>query len=101
MLECLKPSLPAWEILRERADAFLTAEDALAASAVRTLAFPAANDPAIRAGASGAAGLAGAIGVMDDADMAAQLQLNETSTLLLIVTEGVTDEAEFTSLSQA
>lgn len=98
MLECLRPSLPAFAILKDRADAFLSVADGLAADAVRSFAIPAEGDSAIRAGASGAAGLAGALAVAENAEWRMQTSMDSNATLLLIVTEGVTDEGEYRRL---
>jgi diaminopropionate ammonia-lyase len=99
MLDCLRPSLPAFAILKDRVDAFISVADTYAAEAVRSLAAPAETDTAIRAGASGAAGLAGALAANTLAGREA-IDMNSDSTLLFIITESVTDEAEFRRLTE-
>ncbi|WP_420376830.1 pyridoxal-phosphate dependent enzyme [Sinorhizobium medicae] len=56
MLECNTPSLLAWRILARAADAFMTVDEDDAISAMRQLADPVADDPAIVAGESGGVG---------------------------------------------
>lgn len=99
MLDCLRPSLPAFAILKDRVDAFISVADTYAAEAVRSLAAPAETDTAIRAGASGAAGLAGALAATDLGWREA-IGVNGDATLLFIITEGVTDEGEFERLTR-
>lgn len=98
MLDCLRPSLPAFTILKDRVDAFISITDDLAADAVRCLATPAGTDSAIRAGASGAAGIAGAFAIAANPAWRNATGVNGSSTLLFIITEGVTDEAEYRRL---
>jgi diaminopropionate ammonia-lyase len=98
MLDCLRPSLPAFAILKERVDAFISVADTYAAEAVCSLAAPAETDTSIRAGASGAAGLAGALAA-NDLGWREAIGMNGDSALLFIITEGVTDEAEFQRLT--
>jgi diaminopropionate ammonia-lyase len=76
--------------------AYLGIEDVWAAEAMRRLASPAGGDPAIEAGPSGAAALGGLLAVTRDADAAevkARLALGPRSTVVVVVSEGVTDPA--------
>lgn len=98
MLECYEPSLVAWRILSRKADAFMTVREEDATVAMRRLARPNAGDPAIVAGESGAAGLAGLFRAAQSSEARATLRLNETSRVLLINTEGATDQARYTEI---
>jgi diaminopropionate ammonia-lyase len=95
MLECFEPSLVAWRILSRKADAFMTVSETDAAEAMRALAKPNPGDPAIVAGESGGAGLAGLCRAMRIEHLRASLDLNATSRILLINTEGATDQARY------
>ena len=95
MLECYEPSLVAWRILSRKADAFMTVSDKDAAEAMRRLARPSTGDPAIVAGESGAAGLAGLSNAARSGPARETLGLNQKSRVLLINTEGATDEKRY------
>ncbi|WAX96306.1 diaminopropionate ammonia-lyase [Aminobacter sp. NyZ550] len=98
MLECYEPSLTAWEILEKSADYYLDVGDGAAVDALRKLARPVANDPALRIGESGVAGLAGLIAAAGDPSMRATLGLDAGSHILLIGTEGATDPELYEAL---
>ena len=91
MLECQRPSPMAWPVLHALADAYVAVTDDEARSAVRTLAWPRENDPAVEAGESGAAGLAALIRLLGDEGASRALGLGPESNILLIATEGPTD----------
>lgn len=91
MLECYEPSLVAWEALSRLADFFMTIDEDEAVEAMRSLACPQPGDPAIVAGESGGVGLGALKHVLGVADLAAQLQIDGCSRVLLINTEGATD----------
>lgn len=91
MLECYEPSIVAFRVLERVADGFMTLEDESALDAMRTLANPIGNDPAIVAGESGGAGLAGLITALGDSSVAAQIGLGPDSRVLVVNTEGATD----------
>lgn len=91
MLECLRPSQPAWEILSRHADFFLSVADPYAQTAMRLLAFAKDGDPAVVAGESGAAGLAGLLRTIEEPEWAEKIAISPTSNILLIGTEGATD----------
>jgi diaminopropionate ammonia-lyase len=95
MLECYEPSLVAWRILSRKADAFMTVGEDDAAEAMRRLARPVAGDPAIVAGESGCAGLAGLRKAAADASARSTLGLDANSRVLLINTEGATDQKRY------
>lgn len=100
MLECFRPSLPAWEVLRSRADAFMTVSDDLAAEAMTMLAKPLGSDPATAIGASGCSGLAGLISAVRNPRLREACGLDENACVLLIGTEGITDTAELGFLAR-
>ena len=90
-LSCGEPSELAWDILAEEASDFLTIPEALVAPAVRLLARPLPGDPSIEAGESAVAGLAALIAARQDSDLSQKLGLDDTSRVLLIGSEGITD----------
>jgi len=98
MLECYEPSLSAWEVLEKAADYYLTVEEEMAVTALKQLAHPVGNDPSLKIGESGASGLAGLLTATSDPAIARELGLNENSRILLIGTEGATDEALYQKL---
>ncbi len=87
-LACREVSAPAWEILREGADAFLTIPDAAAEDMVSTLADGLDKDPVILTQPSGAAGLAGLAAASFEPSLAAKLNLGQRSRVLVIGSEG-------------
>jgi diaminopropionate ammonia-lyase len=98
MLECYEPSLVAWRVLSRVADAFMTVDEEDAVAVMTRLARPAGNDPAIVAGESGGAGLAGLIRAAADPEIKAALDLDETSRVFVINTEGATDPERYAEL---
>jgi diaminopropionate ammonia-lyase len=89
-LACGEVSLLAWDILAVGADAFMTIDDAAAASVMRMLA-----DDGIVAGESAVAGLAGFLLAAGDSDARARLGLDASSVVLVFGTEGATDPAVY------
>lgn len=87
-LNCGTPNQLAWPELSARVDASVLVDDDAVADAMRQLAAH-----GIAAGATGAASVAGAQAVLGDPAGRAQLGLDGSSTVLLLVTEGVTDAA--------
>ena len=69
MLECYEPSVIAWRILERVADGFMTVDEEDAVAAMRRLATPGRDEPAVVAGESGGAGLAGLIRAARDPDI--------------------------------
>lgn len=98
MLECYEPSLVAWRVLSRVADAFMTVDEEDAVLVMNRLAHPAENDPAIVAGESGGAGLAGVLRAAADLEIRAALDLNGTSRVFVINTEGATDPERYAEL---
>lgn len=99
-LSCGEPSPLAWEILDEEASDFLTIPESLVAPSVRLLAAPLEGDTAIEAGESAIAGLAALIAARADAGLSEALGLDESARVLLIGSEGVTDEAIFNMIME-
>ena len=91
MLECYEPSLVAWRVLSRAADAFMAVEEDDAIAAMRRLARPSGQDPAIVSGESGCVGLAGLSRALADPDLKAALRLDAASRIFLVNTEGATD----------
>jgi diaminopropionate ammonia-lyase len=98
MLECYEPSLVAWRILSRKADAFMTVSEQDAAAAMRRLAHPSEGDPAIVAGESGGAGFAGLCQAAQSKPARESLGLSQNSRVLLINTEGATDQKRYTEI---
>jgi len=93
-LNCGIPSLYAWEIIKNGADAALRIPDEYAERAVSELYYPHGDDLRITAGESGAGGLAGFISVMTNPnleELKEELQISKETTVLLTNTEGATD----------
>lgn len=99
-LSCGEPSEMAWEILKEEASDYLTIPDNLVAPTVRLLARPQGNDPAIEAGESAVAGLAALIAACQDPTLRKALGLDQSSRVLLIGSEGVTDPDIFKAIME-
>jgi diaminopropionate ammonia-lyase len=98
MLECYEPSLVAWRILSRTADAFMTVEDQDAIDAMKRLAKPIADDPAIVAGESGGVGLAALIQIAADTNLRQRIGLAADARIFLINTEGATDPKLYAEL---
>jgi diaminopropionate ammonia-lyase len=79
---------------RSRGGGYIAIDDEWAIRAMRQLARPEGGDPRITAGASGAAALGGLLATLEDPaaqEFRAALGLGPASTVLLIVSEGMTD----------
>ena len=101
MLECHEPSMIAWRILSRAADAFMTVEDDDAIAAMKRLAFPLGDDPAIVAGESGGVGLAALMKVARNSSLREQIGLGPDARIFLINTEGATDPALYKTLIES
>lgn len=97
-LSCGETSPLAWEILSSEVSDFLTIDDGLIPPAVRRLARPPGDDPAVEAGESAVAGLAALIEAASSAGLREALGLGEHSRVLLIGSEGVTDPDIFAEI---
>ena len=92
-LACGEPSILAWRILDQGADAFMTITDKAAADAMRTLA-----ELGVVGGESGVAGLAGLIKAAGDPRLRQALKLDAGSRVLCYGTEGATDPEVYRSI---
>lgn len=94
-LACGEPNTIGWKVLRDYADWFFSCPDSVAARGMRILANPLPTDPKITSGESGAVGL-GLLSILmersDYADLRAEMKLDENARILLISTEGDTDQ---------
>jgi len=93
-LACGEPNTISWEILKNNSSAFVSCPDWVAAKGMRMLGAPLKGDPQVVSGESGAVtmGLLACIMTMDEfKDLKANLDLNESSKILLFSTEGDTD----------
>jgi diaminopropionate ammonia-lyase len=100
-LRCGEMSPAVFPAVASLVDAFIGVEDALAFDAMRRLARPEADDPAVECGPSGAAALAGLLAVVDRAECAPvkrMLGLTASSSVLVVASEGVTDPAVYASV---
>lgn len=97
-LACGEISLLAWELLREGVDDFLTVTDGAAVEAMRLLAEGVGGDAPRVAGESAVAGLAGLLVARQDPELSRALGLDGTSRVLLIGSEGATDEEVYRRL---
>jgi diaminopropionate ammonia-lyase len=96
-LRCGEMSPDVFPAIASLVDGFVAIEDEFAFDAMRQLARPAKDDPAIECGASGAASLGGLL-ALDQADLAvlkSSLGLAANARVLVIATEGVTDPNHF------
>lgn len=94
-LACGEPNIVSFEILKERADYFLSCSDDVAAQGMRILGNPLKGDTQIIAGESGAAGFGAASEILrrkEYENIKEELGINEDSVLLFFNTEGATDE---------
>lgn len=94
-LNCGLPSITAWPILRDYADLYIAIGDSWAREAVRALYH---GSERVMAGESGAAGVAGLMACLDAPELKSALDLNDSSNVLVINTEGVTDKATFNKI---
>ncbi|WP_282607921.1 diaminopropionate ammonia-lyase [Pelagibius sp. Alg239-R121] len=100
-LSCGEPSQIAWEILAEEVSDFMTIPESLVAPAVRLMAKPIDGDPALEVGESAIAGLAGLICAATQSGLRDKVGLDESSRVLLIGSEGVTDRSSFNEMTAA
>lgn len=97
-LACGEPSILAWEILRNHADAFIACHDSIAIKGMQTLGNPLQGDDRIISGESGAVTLGLLIHLRThllQEQITDALQLNSHSRILLISTEGDTDPESY------
>ena len=87
-LACRKASRPAWGILKDAADAFLTISDSAAEETVDLLQTGLAGDPKIFTQPSGAAGVGGLLAALFEPELSSPLDLGSRSRVLVIGSEG-------------
>ena len=97
-LNCGSVSSLAWQILKNGLSGALSISDKLSEKAMRVLASNNSSDPEIISGESGAAGLAGLIGLCETnkfKNYKSMINLNSSSSVLVINTEGDTDPINY------
>ena len=97
-LACGEGNYISWDILRNHADAFVSAPDWMSAKGMRVYGVPLAGDREIISGESGAVTMGVLISALtrdDYKDLKDYLGLDENSEVLLISTEGNTDPNRF------
>lgn len=92
-LNCQMPSLISFPVIRDTASFYGTLTDEVARIGMRVLADPLAEDPRIVAGESGVAAFAFVHQALQDEQYRTRLGLDSSSRILVINTEGDTDEA--------
>ncbi len=100
-LACRDPNPIAWNILKNIVDCFVTCPDHVAAKGMRILGNPLDKDPRIISGESGAVPLGFLVEVCKNPllkDLKKALELNTTSRILLISTEGDTDPENYRAI---
>jgi diaminopropionate ammonia-lyase len=93
-LACGEPSTLGWNILRRYADIFVACNDAVAIKGMRTLGRPLSGDPIVISGESGAVTAGLLTCILEPGphnEIARVLDINQSSKILLISTEGDTD----------
>jgi diaminopropionate ammonia-lyase len=98
-LDCGEVSPIAWRILDSRAEFFVTIPDSVVAGCMRLLAFSPHGDPPVVAGEAGVAGLAALLCALHDSQARSILELTPESAVLLLGTEGDTDQLLYHQLS--
>jgi diaminopropionate ammonia-lyase len=95
-LRCGVMSPSVFPVVQTLVDACVGIEDAYAFEAMRLLARPGGSDPAIACGPSGGAALGGLLATLRDPALAAVrefLRLDHQTSVVVLVTEGVTEPA--------
>ena len=103
-LRCGEVSLSAFPAVRDTFDAYVAIDDEWAREAMRRLARPAGDDPRIACGPSGAAGVAALLALQADPALTPvreALGISRASTVMAIVTEGVTEPELFAEVVRA
>ena len=107
-LNCGSPSLIAWKILKETADAFISIPDEWTCKAIRLLSGKSKLNltydsiPIIETCESGAAGLGALLAIMqldELLDFRGQLGINTKTRFQIINTEGITDPVMFNNIN--
>lgn len=98
---CGEPNITSWDILRNHATCFISAEDNVTRLGMRMLAAPIKGDTPITSGESGAVPFGALVSIMKDpqyADLKKELELNENSKVILFSTEGNTDPERYENI---
>ncbi len=102
-LACGKPSIIAWEILRDYSDFFVSCSDNISENGMRMLAKPLSGDPKIISGESGAVGLGLLVEILTSelySDLKESLCLSKSSRVLIFNTEGDTDPIHYKEITK-
>jgi diaminopropionate ammonia-lyase len=97
-LACAEPSIGAWQILEHGADFFMAIPDPAAVATMRLLNDGSRESEQIVAGESGVAGLGAFLLSAGDDRARETLQLDRSSRVLVIGTEGATDAVMYASI---
>jgi diaminopropionate ammonia-lyase len=100
-LNCGTPSLGAWDLLKNGADISIKISDDYSKNAIRELYYPNGSDKRIISGESGVGGLAGFMAIMNENEflpLKKELNINPTTNILFISTEGATDSETFNEI---
>lgn len=98
---CGEPNITSWDILRNHATCFISAEDNVTRLGMRMLAAPIKGDHPITSGESGAVPFGALVSIMMDpkyATLKKELQLDSNSKVLLFSTEGNTDPERYVNI---
>lgn len=96
-LACGEVSVLAWTILKDAVSHFMTINDSTALEMMKILANNAAAHPIV-AGESAVAGLVGCVAAALNSELRQNFQLNESSRILIIGSEGATDPDLYQSI---
>ncbi len=97
-LACGEPCGIGWEILRDHADCYASIPDYVAANGMRILGNPIGKDKRVISGESGAATIGFLSEILRDptySGIKEKLQLDSSSRILIISTEGDTDKENY------
>ncbi len=97
-LSCGEVSELAWPLIQCGASHVITLNDDGVAPMMKWLANPTADRPVIEGGECSASGLIGVMCVSQHADLKEQVGLDSHSTVLVIGTEGATDQEQYDEL---
>lgn len=100
-LNCQTPSLISFPVIRDTASYYGTISDETARIGMRVLARPKGNDTRIVSGESGVAAFAFVNSVLQDPDFRQKLKLSSSSRVLVINTEGDTDEQVYKDIVES
>ena len=89
----------AWPIIKSQVDDVISIPDDAAIEAMKILAKPDSTDQPINAGESGVAAVAGIISCARNPELRSKLSLEETSVVVAIGSEGVTDTKTFQQIT--